>query len=108
MNKAIKVVALSLVLVILVATLASCGGPSGKYVMTVGSIKTEAVYFEFKGSKVNVHLVALDIEGGKFKIKDDKISITYSDDKGNDATVEYSYEKVDGSTIKIAGVTYTK
>ena len=107
MNKnIIKIAALSLVLVMLVATLASCGGLSGTY----EGIGTE---YTFKGNKVSIQINALGIDigdpiEGTYKISGDKITLTFADEEGAD---EYSgtfdFEKGE-DYIKIGVAKYNK
>lgn len=98
MKKTVRVLALALVLVMMVATFASCGKPSGKYV-------NGAFYFEFSGKDVKASIAGLSIDG-TYEIKDGKIYLTY-DIAGVSMTKDFSYEK-NGDTITIGGVEYTK
>lgn len=98
MKKTVRVLALALVLVMMVATFASCGKPSGKYV-------NGAFYFEFDGDEVKASIAGLSIDG-TYEIKDGKIYLTY-DVFGASVTKDYTYEK-DGDTLTIGGVEYTK
>ncbi len=99
MKNTIKIVALALVLVMMVATLASCSGiPNGKYVSEDGD-----TVLEVKGDEI----IMSDSEGTMsltytYEIKDDKIALSIAG-----ATVEQSFER-DGKTIIIAGEKYTK
>ena len=115
MKKALKLVALSLVLVMMVATLASCGGPSGKYEALVAGT---GVTMNFDGDEVTIaylvvgqQIVSYDMT---YEIEDDKITFSVPDDSvvTNEVikaliSTPLSYEEVDNG-IKIAGATYVK
>ena len=107
MKKALKLTALCLVLVMALAVLASCGGPSGKYTRkdTVGILEVES-YYEFDGDKVSFSVGTLKITDATYEINDGKIKITYTTG-GVSLSPEYTYE-LDGDTLKIDGIAYTK
>ena len=103
-----KIIALVLVAVMLTMTLVSCGGVSGTYsAELIGS----GVELEFKGSKVSARFKVLGMYGdpieGKFKVKGDKITITFDDGdkKTEEISGTHSFEKGD-DYIKIGVVTY--
>jgi len=103
-----KIIALVLVAVMLTMTLASCGGISGKY---SAELLGTGVELEFKGSKVNARFKVLGSYGeaieGKYKIKGDKITITFpdGDKETEDLSGTHAFEKGD-DYIKIGVVTY--
>lgn len=103
-----KIVALVLVAVILTMTLASCGGISGTY---SAEILGSGVEYKFSGSKVTITPKLLGGYGtpveAKYKIKDNKITITVEDDEGSEYGGTYDFEKGD-DYIKIGAVTYKK
>lgn len=107
MNKnIIKIAALALVVVMLAATLVSCGGLSGTY----EGMGTE---YTFKGSKVSIQVNVFganigDPIEGTYKISGDKITLTFADDEGADKySGTFDFEKGD-DYIKIGMVTYNK
>ena len=103
MKNAIKILALSLVLVMVVATLVSCGIPNGKYVLEDSD---GAIYLEIKGKEIT-RTVAYDDRSMSttftYEIDGDKIILTNSDGD----TQEFDYER-DGKTITIGELKYTK
>ena len=110
MNKnIIRVSALALVIVMLAAALASCGGPSGTY---EASVLGQSLSYTFKGSKVTIKLTVLgqvvSIDG-TYKISRDEITFTFEGDDEN--AKKYSgtqtFEQGD-DYVKIGGVQYTK
>jgi len=110
MKKFTKVIALALVLATLTCMFASCAKLSGKYEATVFGTGT---CFEFKGNKVTVQFKLLGSYGdpieGKYKIKDDQITITFEGENkdANAFNGTFDFEKGDGY-IKIGEVKYTK
>ncbi|MBQ9079978.1 MAG: hypothetical protein IJY27_02790 [Clostridia bacterium] len=104
MNKnIIRVAALAMVVIMLAATLASCGGLSGTY-------KGTGVEYTFKGNKVSiqVNVFGADIGDpieGTYKISGDKITITL--DKDSEYAGTFDFEK-DGDVIKIGAFKYEK
>lgn len=107
MKKALRLIALCLVLVMAVATLASCGGPSGKYSRTDKVLLADVEsYWDFDGDEVTFSLAGGISATGTYEIKDDKISVTYAVG-GVSTTVDYSY-KLDGDTLTINNIEYTK
>lgn len=103
----IKVAALALVLVMLAATLVSCGGLSGTYEASV--IGTGASY-TFKGNKVTIQAKAIGANIGEpvegtYKISGDEITITIEGDSTYSGT--FDFEKGE-DTIKIGIVEYKK
>lgn len=106
----IRVSALALVIVMLTAVLASCGGPSGTYesAEVIGS----GLSYTFKGSKVTIKVKLLGTVTsfeGKYKIDGEEITFTFEDE--DDGADKYSgtmtFEQGD-DYIKIGGVKYTK
>ena len=107
MKKALRITALCLVLIMAVATLASCGGPSGKYSRkdTVAGIEVET-YYEFDGDKVSFSVGGVEVSDATYEINDGKIKITYKLGPIS-YNPEYDYE-LNGKTLTIEGVEYTK
>ena len=107
MKKAIRILSLCLVLVMTVTMLASCGGPSGKYTRTDTILFAEVeTYWDFHGNEVTFSLTKGVEITGTYEIKKDKIYVTYS--AGNvSTTIDYDYA-LDGDTLTINGVEYTK
>ena len=111
MKKLVKLMALSLVLVMALGLLASCGKTlSGTYAAeTLGTGAT----LEFKGSKVTITVKALGMElgsaEGKYKIDGDKITFTFEseddDVKAYNGTFDFAEE---AEYIKIGLTTYKK
>ncbi len=102
MKTAIKLIALSLVLVMSVMMFASCGAISGTYENEILGTKTT---YEFSGNKVKTTVTIAGIsttKEGTYEIKDDKITFTY---EGTSASVPF--EKGD-DYIEIGGVKYEK
>ena len=124
MKNAVRVIALSLVVVMACLFLASCG-LSGKYEATVAGT---GVALEFKGSKVYIQYKILgatsdDKYEAKYKIDGDKITITTKyvntgivtfitvenkDDKSQSLDGTFDFKKNDDGSITIGGVTYKK
>ncbi len=106
MKTAIKLIALSLVLVMSVMMLASCGALSGKYEAGMDGLK---ITYEFSGNKIKatseIGGATTTIEG-TYEIKDDKIIVTYEED-GKSVTNESDFEKGD-DYIKIDGMKFDK
>lgn len=107
MKKSIKILALCLVMVMAVAMLASCGGPSGKYARTDKVLFADVeTYWDFDGDEVTFSLTKGVEFTGTYEIKDDKIHVTYSAGSVS-TTVDYDY-KLDGDTLTINNIEYTK
>ena len=112
----IRIVALSLVAIMVCVALASCGKTlSGTYsnkIDVFGVSSTETVY-KFSGKKVTIEVTAgvagfestVDFEG-TYKIEDDKITFTFEGD-GSEYSGTVPFEKTDDG-IKIAGIEYKK
>lgn len=104
----IKLTALAMVVIMMAAVLASCGGPSGEY---EASLLGQSVSYTFKGSKVTIKATILGTVTtfeGKYKIADDEITITMNDKDGSDSYGgTYTFEKGD-DYVKIGGIQYTK
>lgn len=108
MKNFVRIASLVLVVVVLTMTLASCGGVSGSY--TTGEALGTGVTYTFKGSKVTIEAKVIGVVTtfeGKFKVKDDKITFTFEDDKAKSYEGEFAFEK-GKDYVKIAGITYTK
>ena len=99
MRKSIRVLAVAMALLMVMAVLSSCGTKlSGTY---EGFLTT----LTFDGDKVVASAGPISIEG-TYKIDGDKITLTF----GNDTLKlggEHTFEQ-DGDTIKIGGISYTK
>ncbi|MBP5294021.1 MAG: hypothetical protein J6023_07855 [Clostridia bacterium] len=111
MKNAVRVIALSLVVVMACLFLASCG-LSGKYEATIAGT---GVSLEFKGSKVYIQYKILGATSdekyeAKYKIDGDKITITVEnkDDKSQSLDGTFDFKKNDDGSITIGGVTYKK
>ena len=79
MKRVISTVLLATLLLTMIVTLTSCGGPDGKY-------GHEYLNLEFDGDKVtvNVKVFGTFSSTGKYKLGDDnEIIITYDDDKNS-------------------------
>ena len=110
MKKFVSILSLTLVAVLLCATLASCG-VSGTY--KSAEVFGSYTQYTFKGSKViaDVYLAgvkATDSFEGKYKIKNGEITFTWKDSDGNEKSSTATFEKVDKKTIKIGNLTLTK
>lgn len=108
MKNIVRIAAVALVIVMLAATLASCGGLSGTYET---GLLGQTVAYEFKGSKVTIKVTLLgtvnSIEG-KYKISGDEITFEFDDDDDADKYEgTFTFEQGD-DYIKIAGVKYNK
>lgn len=109
MKKFTRILSLTLVLVMSLAILASCGTRlSGTYSDKLGLTK-----WTFDGDKVTYKALIVEVET-TYKIKDGKIILDLNEKLASalnlskeDAVVEWSFEK-DGDTITINGVDYTK
>ena len=115
MKNIVRIAAVALVIVMLAATLASCGGLSGTYET---GLLGQTVAYEFKGSKVTITVKALgtvvaEVEG-KYSIDDDKITFEFEseDSKESDKVKTYNgtfdFEETDDGDIKIGIITYKK
>ena len=111
----LKIVALSLVAVMMCALLASCGKTlSGTYSAKLDvAVASSETSYTFSGKKVTIK-VASGIAGfektveseGTYKIDGDKITFTFDGD-GADYSGSVPFEKTDDG-IKIAGIEYKK
>ena len=112
----LKIVALSLVAVMICALLVSCGTTlSGTYSakIDVGVAESETSY-KFSGKKVTVTTTAgvagfektVELDG-TYKIEDDKITFTFEGEDANSYSGTVPFEKTEDG-IKIAGVEYKK
>jgi hypothetical protein len=107
MKKTLRLIALSLVLVMMVATLASCGGPSGKYSRTDKILLADVEsYWDF----IDDDQVKFSVSGitatGTYEIEGDQIKVTYTVG-GIQGTLTHSY-KLDGDVLTINNIEYTK
>ena len=119
MKKVIRLIALSLVLVMALGVLASCGKTlSGKYSADILGTGT-TLTFDGKNVKVAVTVLSQEVASvdATYEIKDDKITFDFVDedkvenDKAKDVLESWkapaTFEEGDGY-IKIGGVKYTK
>ena len=119
MKKVIRLIALSLVLVMAMGVLASCGKTlSGKYSADIFGTGT-TLTFDGKNVKVAVTVLSQEVASvdATYEIKDDKITFDFVDedkvenDKAKDVLESWkapaAFEEGDGY-IKIGGVKYTK
>ena len=115
MKKFARILALTLVAVMLCATLASCGGvASGDYYFgDKDTIKTYTMY-SFSGNKVTFssYVVGEKIDSatreGKYKVDGDEIIFTWTDAEGKESTDTQSFAENEDGSIKIGLVTYKK
>ena len=107
MKKSIRLIVLLLVLILAVATLASCGKPSGKYARTDNVIFADVEsYWEFlDGNRVSFSFSGITASG-TYEIDGDEIRVTYTI-AGIETTLTQSYN-LDGDVLTINGVEYTK
>ena len=111
MKTFVRILSLTLVAVMLCVTLASCGGPSGKFYAGDTQITKTYTTYEFKGSKVvfESYLAGKKVESacfeGKFKVKGDEITFTVEDAEGEAKSETLAYEKLEDGSIKIGLVT---
>lgn len=122
-KKSVRIFALALALVTVVAVLASCGGTklSGTYEgkADLFGIAGGSVTYKFSGSDVTITSTGkiLTVEKTEtkkatyeIKEKDDgsmTITFTYKDDGEKSETLSFKQDK-ENKTITIGGVTYTK
>lgn len=115
MKKALRIIALSLVLVIAMGVFASCGKTlSGKYEATFLGTGT---VLEFDGNKVkasfviNALVTTIDVGPveGTYTIKDDKITFDFVDESGvKDETAKKALEGLKGELAFEEGDGYIK
>ena len=107
MKKAIRLIALSLVLVVAISVLASCGGPSGKYSRTDKILLADVEsYWDFiDGEQVKFSVSGITATG-TYEIDGDEIRVTYTI-AGIQTTLTHSYH-LDGDVLTINNVEYTK
>lgn len=107
----VKILALTLVAVMLVTVFAACGKKlSGTY---EASLIGTGTCLEFKGSKVTAQFKILGAYGdpieGKYEINDTKITITFGSDNEDAKALEGTFDFEEGEDyIKIAGIKYDK
>ena len=106
-KKALSLILVAMMVFSLVATLASCGGPSGKYSRkdTVAGIEVES-YYEFDGDKVSFSVAGVEVSEATYEINDGKIKISYKLGPIS-YNPEYDYE-LSGKTLKINNIEYVK
>lgn len=104
----IRLSALALVTIMLVALLASCGGPSGTYEATVLG---QSMSYTFKGgNKVAIKVTLLGTVTtfeGKYKISGDEITFTFEDSEAKSYNGTMTFEQGD-DYVKIGEIKYTK
>ena len=107
MKKSICLIALSLVLLLAVTVLASCGKPSGKYARTDTIVFTDVEsYWDFiDGEQVKFSVSGITATG-TYEIDGDEIRVTYTI-AGIQTTLTHSYH-LDGDVLTINNVEYTK
>ena len=115
MKKTLRIVAFAMVAVMLCLCLASCGKTlSGEYSLGDKTITKTYTTYTFKGNKVTVEVYALgnkvgnDSFEGKYAIKDNEITFTYENDKGEEKTLTQTFEELEDGSIKIGTFTYKK
>lgn len=96
----IRIIAISVMVVVLACCLTSCNSLNGTYVCQEGDMYTTYKFTAFS-DKLVVSYISIPFEG-TYEINGDKILITIFGE-----SQEYSYSK-DGSTIYIDGVAYVK
>ena len=94
----IRIIAVSVMVIILACCLTSCNSLSGTYVCQEGDMYTT---YKFSAFKLVVSYISIPFEG-TYEIKGDKILITIFGE-----SQEHTYSK-DGNTIYIDGVAYVK
>ena len=104
----IRLSALALVTIMLVALLASCGGPSGTYEATVLG---QSMSYTFKGgNKVAIKVTLLGTVTtfeGKYKISGDEITFKFEDSEAKSYNGTMTFEQGD-DYVKIGEIKYTK
>ena len=115
MKKFVRILALTLVAVMLCATLASCGGvASGDYYAGDKDITKIYTMYSFSGNKVTFSSYAggekIDslTREGKYKVDGDGIIFTWVDAEGKETTDTQSFAENEDGSIKIGLVTYKK
>ena len=115
MKKFARILALTLVAVMLCATLASCGGvASGDYY--AGDMEITKIYtvYSFSGNKVTFssYVAGEKVDSltreGKYKVDGDEIIFTWVDADGKETTDTKAFAENEDGSIKIALVTYKK
>lgn len=115
MKKFARILALTLATVMLMATLASCGGVSSGdyYAGDKDTIKTYTMY-SFSGNKVTFssYLLGQKVDSatleGKYKVDGDEIIFTWVDADGKEITDTQSFAENEDGSIKIGLLTYKK
>ena len=115
MKKFVRILCLTLVAVMLCATLASCGGvASGEYVNGDTEVTKTYTKYTFSGSKVTFEAYVVGSKvgdnsfEGKYKVKDDKITFTWENAEGEEETSTMDFEEKEDGSIKIGLLTYKK
>ena len=111
----VRALALTLVAVMLVTMLVSCGGvPSGEYVYGDTTITKSYTKYTFKGSSVTAEVYVFGTKTdasfeGKYKVKDGEITFTYEDKDGNKKTTDpVVYKENDDGSIEIGVLKFEK
>lgn len=110
MKKSVRMMAVAMALLMVALVLASCGEVklSGTYKCDDTKVSDVTLTFDKDGNvtaKGTLLLISVEVTG-TYSIKDDKITMTFGEDKFS-LGGEQTFEK-DGNTIKIGGVSYTK
>ncbi|MBR7112088.1 MAG: hypothetical protein IKC75_04115 [Clostridia bacterium] len=110
-----RILALTLVAVMLCGTLAACGGvPSGEYYAGDKDTTKSYTLYSFSGSKVtfSTYVLGEKIDSatleGKYKVDGDEIIFTWIDANGKETTDTKAFAKNEDGTLKIGLLTYTK
>ena len=117
MKKTIRIIAFTLVVVMVCLAFAACGKTlSGEYTAEIGStgIAGGKTTYKFSGSKVTITVVA-GIAGfekstsfeGKYKIDGDEITFTFEDGEASSYNQTLPFEETEDG-IKLAGIEYKK
>ena len=114
MKKFVRILCLTLVAVMLCATLASCGGvPSGKYTNGDTAVTKSYTQYEFSGSKFvfTTYLLGNKVDAtsyeGKYKVDGEEITFTWEDSEGKEQSNTVAFAKNDDGSLKIGVLTYT-
>lgn len=97
----IRIIAVSVMVIILACCLTSCNSLSGTYVCQEGDMYNTTYKFSAFSDKLVASYISISVKG-TYEIKGDKIIITILG-----VSEEHTYSK-DGNTIYIDGVAYVK
>ena len=108
----VRALALTLVAVMLVTMLVSCGGiKAGEY--KSAELLGSYTKYTFKGNNytlesyiANNKVDSATVEG-TYKVDGDEIIFTWEDSEGNEKTDTVAFAENDDGSIKIAGITFT-